>query len=399
MKRKFLGKFLSLLGLLAVFAALIWAFSPHPLEIETDTIRRGRFERSVEDDGWTRLRDRYIVSAPLTGELARLSLREGDTVRQGDVIALIKPASPALLDEREVQTQHERILALQAQSLAAETTVERSQVALRQAQLDAQRSQQLHERQFISAAQRDASLLALGLRDKEFQSAQHQAQAARHALAEAQVVLRESAQPVRKARTVWTVRSPVSGRVLRVPQQSEAVIAMGTPIIEIGDTSRLEVVVDLLTEDAAQVREGMKAELLNWGGSALNASVRRIEPSAFTKVSALGVEEQRVNIVLDILSPAEHWQMMGDRFRVDVRIPVQMADDALIAPAGAIFPHGEKQAVFIVRQGRAVLQEVDIIARHGRQAWLREGPEVGDEVVIFPPPSLKNGDRVTRLQR
>lgn len=392
-------KILSLLAVLTILGALFWAFSPRPLEVETDTLKRGRFERSVEDDGWTRLRDRYIVSAPLSGELSRLSLREGDTVRQGEVIALLRPASPALLDDREVHIQRERIRMLQSQSLAAETAVERAQVALRQAQSDARRSEQLHERQFISAAQRDAAQLALGLRDKEFHSAQHQAQAARHALAEAEVLLRESAKPVRTARSVWPVRSPVRGRVLRLPQQSEAVIAMGTPIIEIGDTRRLEVVADLLTEDAAQVREGMDARLLNWGGSALDARVRRIEPSAFTKVSALGVEEQRVNVVLDILSPAGQWQMMGDRFRVDVRIPVQVTDDALIAPVGAVFPHAGQHALFILRAGRASLHMIDVVARNGQQAWLRDGPAAGAEVILFPPPSLKDGDRVTRLRR
>ena len=392
-------KVLSLLSVLALLGLLVWALSPRPLEVETSTLTRGHFERSVEDDGWTRLRDRYIVSAPLAGELVRLSLREGDTVRQGEVIAQIRPASPALLNQRDLQTQHERIRVLQAQLLAAQTSAERAQVALQQSRSEAQRSQQLYEQQFISAAQRESAQLGLDLRDKEFQSAQHQVQAAQHALAEAEAVLRESAPPARTSGMAWPVRSPISGRVLRLSQQSEAVITIGTPLIEIGDTTRLEVVVDLLTEDAAQVHEGMKGELLNWGGDTLNARVRRIEPSAFTKVSALGVEEQRVNVVLDILSPASQQQMIGDRFSVDVRIPVQVADDALIAPAGAIFPHGGKQALFVVRAGRAVLQEVDLITRNGRQAWLRSGPDSGTEVVVFPPPSLRSGDRVVRLTR
>lgn len=378
---------------------ILWAFAPRPAEVETATLERGRFERSVEDDGWTRIHERYVISVPLTGQLERLSLREGDTVRQGAVVALLRPVSPALLDEREVDIQRERIRSLQAQAQAAEMTAGRVQVALQQAQSDARRSEQLHERQFISAAQRDATQLALGLRDKEFQSAQHQAQAARHALAEAEAVLREPSKLARTARSAWPIRSPVNGQVLRLPQQSETVIEMGTPIVEIGDPRHLEVVVDLLTEDAAQVREGMDAELLNWGGGSLRAIVRRIEPSAFTKVSALGVEEQRVNVVLDILSPLEDRQTLGDRFRVDVRIPVQVADDALMAPIGAIFPHGANQALFVVRNGRAVLQEVDIIARNGRQAWLRHVPGSATQVIVYPPPSLKSGDRVKPLQR
>lgn len=366
-------------------------------------LQRGRFERTVENDGWTQLRDRYIVSAPLTGQMDRLSLKEGDTVHQGDVIAYLRPLSPALLNQREVQTQREHILSLQAQMLVAKTAVEQAQAALQQAQSDTRRSEQLHQQRFISAAQRDTVQLAQSLREKEFQSAQFQAQAAQHALAEAEAVLHESSKPARAQGNARAIRSPVNGKVLRLPLQSENVVAMGTPIIEIGDTDQLEVVVDLLTEEATQVREGSEAQLLNWGGSALRASVRRIEPSAVTKVSALGVEEQRVNVVLDILSPVEERQMLGDRFRVDVRIPVQVADGALIAPTGAIFPHSDRHALFIVRAGRAILQEVDVVARNGRQAWLRDethGEFPSDaEVIVYPPPSLHSGDRIKQLVR
>ncbi len=407
-------KIFYLLGALAIVGVLFWAFSPRPLEVETDTLRRERFERSVEDDGWTRVHDRYVVSAPLAGQLARIALREGDSVQRGDIIAQLRAASPTLLDERTVQTQRERIRSLEAQLQAAEAAVERARVSLRQAQSDARRNEQLYERQFISAAQRDTTHLALGLREKEQDSAVHQAEAARHALAEARAVLRDSAysataasgittEPAKSSRAsqaIWPVRAPVSGRVLRLPQQSEAVVAIGAPLIEIGDPTRLEVIVDLLTEDAAQVREGMAAQLLNWGGSgALEARVRRIEPSALTKVSALGVEEQRVNVVLDILSPAAQWQMLGDRFRVDVRIPVQVADDALTVPVGALFPQRSRYGLFIVQANRAVLKEVDIVARNGRQAWLRTELHPGTEVILYPPPSLKEGDRVARMKR
>lgn len=399
MNRKILYSLLVLLAL----GVILWAFSPRPLEVETEKLQRGRFERSIENDGWTQLRDRYIVSAPLTGQMERLSLKEGDTVRQGDVIAYLRPVSPALLNEREVQTQREHILSLQAQVLVAKTAVERAQAALQQAQSDTQRSEQLYQQHFISAAQRDTVRLAQSLREKEFQSTQHQAQVALHTLAEAEAVLRASSKPARASGATRAIRSPVNGKVLRLPLQSENVVVMGTPIVEIGDTQQLEVVVDLLTEDATQVREGMVAELLNWGGGALRASVRRIEPSAITKVSALGVEEQRVNVVLDILSPLEHRQTLGDRFRVDVRIPVQVTDGALTAPIGAIFPYGSKHALFMVHAGRAVLQEVDVVARNGRQAWLRDEPQrgtpTGTEVIVYPPPSLKNGDRIKPLQR
>ena len=399
MNRKILYSLLVLLAL----GVILWAFSPRPLEVETEKLQRGRFERSVENDGWTQLRDRYIVSAPLTGQMERLSLKEGDTVRQGDVIAYLRPVSPALLNEREVQTQREHILSLQAQVLVAKTSVERAQSALQQAQSDTQRSEQLYQQHFISAAQRDALRLAQSLREKELQSTQHQEQVTLHTLAEAEAMLRESSKPARSSGTTRAIRSPANGKVLRLPLQSENVVVMGTAMVEIGDTHQLEVVADLLTEDATQVREGMEAELLNWGGGTLRATVRRIEPSANTKVSALGVEEQRVNVVLDIVSPVEQRQTLGDRFRVDVRIPVQVTDGALIAPIGAIFPYGSKHALFMVHAGRAVLQEVDVVARNGRQAWVRDelqrGPQSGTDVIVYPPPSLKHGDRIKPTQR
>ncbi len=413
-------RLLYLLGALIVTAVMVWAFSPRPLEVETEALRRGRFERSVEDDGWTRVRDRYVVSAPLAGQLARITLREGDTVQRGDVIAWLRPASPTLLDERSVRTQHERIRALDAQERAADAVLKSAQTALQQAEADARRSEQLHARGFIAAAQRDATQLALGLREQAHARAAHEAEAARHARAEAQAMLRPASGS--DARAAWPVRAPVSGRVLRLPQQSEAVVAVGAPLIEIGDPAQLEVIADLLTEDAAQVREGMAAQLLNWGSRAahvpLAARVRRIEPSAFTKVSALGVEEQRVNVVLDLVSPPAQWQALGDRFRVDVRIPVQAADDALMVPVGALFPQRGRDAMFVLREDRAVLTEVEVIARNGREAWLksegkkpRQDPQQGKpqnrqpplppgtEVIVYPPPSLRDGDSVTRLRR
>ena len=231
--------FYSLLALL-VLGVMLWAFSPRPVEVETETLQRGRFERSVDNDGWTQLRDRYVVSAPLTGHMERLLLKEGDTVRQGDVIAHLRPVSPALLNEREVQTQREHILSLQAQMLVAKRAVERAQAALQQAQSDTQRSEQLHQQHFISAAQRDTVRLAQNLHEKEFQSAQYQAQVALHTLAEAEAVLRESSKQARASGTAQAVRSPVNGKVVRLPLQSENVVMMGTPIVEIGDPHQLK---------------------------------------------------------------------------------------------------------------------------------------------------------------
>ncbi len=173
---------------------------------------------------------------------------------------------------------------------------------------------------------------------------------------------------------------------------------MGTPLLEVGDPSQLEVLVDLLTEDATEIKPGMTARLSHWGGSReLDASVRVIEPSAFTKISALGVEEQRVNIILDITSPAHEWKNLGDRFRVDVKIPVQTADDALMVPVGALFPVGSRYGLYLAKDDRAKLILVDVIARNGQHAWIRSDLKPGMQAIAYPPAKLKEGDRISAM--
>lgn len=393
-----------IIAAILLIALLVWAFSPRPLDVETARIEIGRFERNVEDDGWTRVRDRYVISAPLAGHLARIALREGDTVKRGDTVAFIRSAAPALLDERATLEQRERVASLAAEAQAAQISVDRARVALQQARIDLGRNEQLFERHFIASAQVDATRLAMQLRDNELHSAEKAAHAATHALEEARVALRDlrrpSDTPSTATATAWPVRSPVSGQVLRIPQQSEAVVQTGAPLLEIGDPKQLEVLVDLLTEDAAQVRSGMSAWLSNWGGSPdLKARVRLVEPSAFTKVSALGVEEQRVNVILDISSPPEEWHALGDRFRVTVKIPVQVVEQAKMVPVGALFPSGARSGLFVVQNGRAALKEVEVHARNGRQAWITSDLAPGTEVVAYPPATLRDGERVRRMRK
>lgn len=385
---------------LLLLSLLAWALNPRPLDVETARVQIGRFERSVEDDGWTRVRDRYVISAPLSGNLARVKLREGDIVKSGDTVALIRPAAPPLLDVRANLEQRERVATLEAQARAAQISIDRARVALQQARTDFGRNETLYERHFIAGAQADAARLAMQLREKELMTAEKTAHAAAHALNEARVALRDASGPRTRDGVTWPVRSPVSGRVLRIAQQSESVVQTGAPLLEVGNPLQLEVLADPLTEDAAQVHSGMTAWLSNWGGPGeLKARVRLVEPSAFTKVSALGVEEQRVNVVLDIISPPEQWRALGDRFRVDVRIPVQLVEQARMVPVGALFPSGASSALFVAREGRAVLQEVEVIARNGRQAWIKTELAPGTEVVAYPPATLKDGDRVRQMRK
>lgn len=387
-----------LLALLFFLAVIGWAFYPKPLEVDTARLRSGMFERRIEEDGRTRLRERFVVSAPVAGRLERVILREGDPVMRGQVIATLWPAAPALLDERRLREQREQVAAAEARLGSARATAASAEAALAQAEADLERNRTLAARGFIAPSRLEAVRLATELRRKELEAASQQADAAQHQLAQLRVALRGAGESAQSQAQAWPVRSPVDGRILRVRQQSEAVLPVGTPLVEVGDPARMEVLVDLLTEDAALVSAGMPATLQDWGGgTVLEARVRLVEPSAFTKVSALGVEEQRVNVLLDIITPSEQWQTLGDNYKVDVSIPVLGARDVTLVPVGAVFPRGSRSAVFVLDDGRARLEEVELVARNGREAWIRTPLAPGTVVVTYPPVTLKDGDRVRPL--
>lgn len=387
------------LGGVLVAGLLVWVFLPQATEVELASVTQGRFERSVQEDGKTRLRDRYVVSTPLTGRVARIDLKQGDAVARDEVLAILWPITPNLLDERTRQEQRERIGAMEATLRRAATSVERARAALEQAVADLKRSETLAQQGFVSPTQNETGRLNVRLREKELESARQDEHAARHELDQSRIAIRQFAQgseggPQRS----WQIRAPVAGKVLKVNQQSESVVQAGTALIELGDPSRLEVVVDLLTEDAAQIRPGTLATLSNWGGpDVLQARVRLIEPAAFTKVSALGVEEQRVNAVLDIVSAPETWQTLGDGFKVDVRILVQAVENAVKVPVSALFPLGGHSALFVIDNGRARQHQVEVLARNGSEAWVKTELQPGTEVIVYPPSSLKDGVRVRKL--
>jgi HlyD family secretion protein len=314
---------------LTVVALLVWALTPNPREVEIALVTQGRFERAVQEDGKTRLRDRYQVSAPLSGHLARITLKQGDEVAQDAPVARLWPSTPPLLDARSRAEQVAASAALQAALIRSQVMVDRASAALAQAQTDLQRSNALEKQGFVAPARQESDRLNVRLREQELESARQDAVAARFALARSQTTL-GTVSATGEVGSPFVVRSPVAGKVLNILQPSAGLVMAGTPLLELGDPARLEVVVDVLTGDAAQIRPGTPVQLDNWGGSeSLQGTVRRVEPSAFTKVSALGVEEQRVNTVIDIQSPPAKWTALGDGFKLDVRILVQVVEDAV----------------------------------------------------------------------
>lgn len=390
----------ALLGAAVLLAVFAWAFAPRPVEVETGTAQLGRFEAGVEEDGKTRLRDTYVVSAPLAGLLTRITLKEGDLVDAGASVAMIRPAYAPLQDERTLREQQARLAMTQAQVDRVEARVAAAEAALRRARNDLARSETLANQGFVAASRLEGERLAALAAQQELAAARAERDMAGHEVEQARAALMAVRNPTSVGERGLAVRAPVGGRVLRVVQASEAVVPFGTPLLELGDLSTLEVVAELLTADALQAKPGSPVLITRWGGAALAGRVRRVEPAAFTKISALGVEEQRVRVLIDIASPPEAWRALGVGYRVNVRIVTLALDRVLKIPVSAVFPvpqgneQGRGMAVYTVADGRARLTPVQLGARNDAEAWVRAGLEQGAEVIIYPGANVADGARV-----
>ncbi|HET7866404.1 MAG TPA: efflux transporter periplasmic adaptor subunit [Burkholderiaceae bacterium] len=383
---------------MAAVLALAWAFAPRPLEVEVAAVTQGRFETTIDDDGKTRLRDRYVVSAPLAGLLERIRLREGDVVQAGAVVAQLTPVLPPLLDTRTLREQQARVEATQANVQRANARIEGARVAVQQARNEQQRSEQLARQGFVAPTKLESDRLAVLAAQKELDAATEELHVAGHEVDQARAALSAVQGPGRAAGRGFSLLAPVTGRVLRVAQPSEATVALGTPLVELGDTANLEIVAELLTTDALQAQPGSRVVIERWGGEGtLLGQVRLVEPAAFTKVSALGVEEQRVKVLIAIASPPDQWRSLGDGFRVGVRIVTQAVDGAVKVPVSAVVPlpgADGGMAVFAFDGGRARLQPVQVAGRNSSEAWVKAGLQPGASVIIYPPAGVKDGGRV-----
>lgn len=386
-------------GVLAAAALLAWAFAPRPVEVEVAQATRGRFEATIDEDAKTRLRDRYVISAPLGGQLERISLREGDLVKAGDALATLAPVLPPMLDERTRRELQARVEVAEAQVLRTNARIERAKVSLQQAGNELSRSKQLAQQGFVSPTKVDNDRLAVLAAQKEIDAAVSERNVARHEVEQARAALIAVRGIERGESRRLVLRAPIDGRVLRVTQPSEAAVALGTPLLELGDTRRLEIVAELLTTDALKTPPGSRVVVERWGGEGLlEGRVRLVEPAGFTKISALGVEEQRVRVLIDITSPPGRWEALGDGFRVGVRIVTLSLDDVMRVPVSAVFPVPESEdggmAVFKVVDGRARLVPIQLGARNGAEAWVQGGLQPGDVVVVYPSAAVTDGVRV-----
>jgi HlyD family secretion protein len=371
----------------AVLSAL--ALRPARVEVETALSDRGPLAEVVEGTGHTRVRERLEVAAPVAGELLRVTVHPGDRVRAGQVVARVAaPAAPPL-DPRTRSEATARLAAAQGAEAEVTAALARARVAAAQGERDLARARELARQGSTASAEAEAAEAEARARAEETRMAEAAVQRAGAEVAAARAAL----EPGGPGGGTVLVRSPGGGTVLRVPRESGGPVAAGTPLLEVGDLSALEVVVDLPTADAVRVRPGQEARLTGWGQSqALEARVRLVEPGAFTKVSPLGVEEQRVNVLLDPRGPG--WESLGDGFAADVAVVVREHADAVRVPSSALFSSAGGDALFLVDGGRARLVRVEVAGRAGGLAALASGLEPGARVVIHPGDQVSEGVRV-----
>lgn len=375
---------------IAVLAAL--ALQPRPVLVDLAKVGRGPLVVAIEETGITRVKDRFDVSAPATGTLARIALEPGDTVREGDVLAEIAPTLSPLLDERARAQAEARLGAALSAVGQAQAQSARAAAALAQAEREVERTRLLTASgTFAPQALEDAEF-ALRMRQQELASAHFADKVAREDARSARVTLgSEGAAGVRNKHLV--VLAPVSGTVLRVHQKSAGVVQVATPLLEVGNPEELEVVADLLTTDAVRVKGGTPVQITGWGGERrLAGRVRRVEPSGFTRPSALGVDEQRVNVVIALTEPREHWAELADGYHVEARIVLWEGKDVLKVPQGAVFRRGDGWAAFRVQDGRAHLAPLQLGHRGGTEVEIVFGLAAGDAVAIHAADGVK--DRV-----
>lgn len=377
--------------LLAVVAAAAWAMRPVPVPVATARVSRGALASTVSGEGRTRVKDLYVVAAPVDGRLERITVKPGDAIKAGDAIVTIKPAASRPLDPRSRAEANAAVAAAKAAVARAVATEEEARVAVEHTDSQLDTTRKLAARNAVAPD----DVVHLGheslMRHSALDAAVAAAGQARAELVRAQAVLGTATDPGQTT----SVPSPVTGRVLRVLRESAGPVAAGTALLELGDVTRLEIAADLLSSDAAEVREGAQARVTAWGGpQPLAARVRRIDPAAFTKVSALGLEEQRVRVVLDLADTPPPG--LGHDFRVDVSVVVWEGKDVLRVPATSLFRAGSRWAVFRVAELRAHRIPIELGATDGTWTVVTSGLNDGDEVVTQPSDVIEDGTRVSR---
>lgn len=383
-------------GLLLVGGLVALALWPEALAVDVARAARGPMEVTLDEDGDTRVRERFVVSAPVSGRLQRIELEPGDRVVRGrTVVARLAPATPPLLDPRTRAEFSAAVDAATAGIDQARAERDRAAAVLERARATLRRQQSLSQAGAVSRDDLESAQTAVVTGEEALRAA---SMGVTRAEQEARLARARLQTPTAGGRIVDVV-APVDGIVLRRLRESEVVVPAGEGLVELADPARLEVVADLLSTDAVQVRPGSPVRIEQWGGShPIPGTVRRVEPSGFVKVSALGVEERRVNVIIDLADPAAAARALGDGYRVEVRIVVWRGEDVLKVPVGGLFRRGTDWGAFVVENGRATLRLVGVGHRNNDEVEIVSGLSAGDTVVLHPPDALADGSRVVPRQ-
>ena len=379
-----------------VAAGLALGLMPRAQRVDIAEVKRAPLVVTVEEEGKTRVMERYLVSAPVSGYVRRSALKAGDAVKAGQVIAVIEPAHAVALDPRTRAQAQAQVSAAQAALAVAEQNARAARAAAELAQQERTRAESLRQSSFISEQALDSARSAETRARATEQAASHSVKVARFELEMARAAV-ASATRLQGGGSLEAlqVRAPVAAQVLKLLQESEGAVAAGQPLLEIGNPASLEVEVEVLSTHAVKIAPGSKVMLDRWGGEqAVEGTVRRVEPSGFTKISALGVEEQRVRVIVDFVSPREDWQSLGDGYRVEARFVLWEGDDILQVPTSALFRQGEGWAVFAVEGGRARVTPVETGQRAGLATQVLSGLAAGTRVVSHPDDKIGDGTRV-----
>lgn len=377
--------------------AMVYALQPRAVEVETGVVHQGPLTVYVSEEGKTRIRNRHIVAAPVAGSMQRVTLKAGDTVKAGEtVLTRIEPALSPLLDARARSQAQARVDAATATRSRANEDIEMSRTGLKYAQANWDRIKNNTDKGTVSDTDRDTFEREAEMKLREVRSAEFALQVADFELVQAKAALQQIDKPSAGGAFI-EVRAPVSGVVLRVQQESATIVAPGAPILEIGDPTDLEIEAEILSRDAVTIKPGALVTVEQWGGDEpAKARVRRVEPAAFTKVSALGVEEQRVLVLSDFTEQTPALKALGDRYRVEVRVAVWHSDDTLLVPAGALFREGSEWKTFVFDAGRAKSVVVKAGRTDGKLTQVLAGLKKGDEVLMHPPDTVRDGTSVVK---
>lgn len=387
--KKNLKSVLLAIGAVGALVLLFFVFRPAPLDVDVATVRRAPLQETLEQEGKTRMHDHFVLASTVSGRLKRIEIHAGDPVAAGQVIASVDLLP---LDPQQRVALEARLSAAEESQREATARVQQAEAQAAQAKSDLERARKLGEQGVISRDAMEKAQTAAKAASKELDAALFRSKAARYQVEEARAALLATSEntPV-GARTV-SIHSPVTGRVLRLIEQSERVIGAGAPLVELGYSPKLEIVADFLTTDAVKISSGMQARIENWGGGAsIPAQVRLVEPLAFTKISALGVEEQRVNVVLDFLSGSHD---LGDGYRVEVRVITWQSPGVVQMPLSALFRRGEEWNVFVAQGGKAIRRAVKIGHRSDLQAEVLDGLKEGEPVITHPGNQLAEGKTI-----